>query len=298
MSAIEIQNVEKRLGTFTLGPVSLSIPRGAIYGLIGPNGAGKTTILDLLMRMGDPDQGSIRLLGRSVIQDEADIKLRTAYVSPDLNYMAWGTVGRAIRFVSSFYPDWDPQRCERLLAEFGVRSNEKIAALSFGARMKLALVMALSRDAELLLLDEPTLGLDALSRRQLFTELLAFMQREDRTILISSHQLSDLERFADHAAIINNGRLLTTGRMDQLVERYLQLRVRPHEALGRQMAGLHIVKRESDSTLLLLDTKSISTESLAAMGIEIIGETQLTLEEIFIALVGPTVQQNKPERAS
>jgi ABC-2 type transport system ATP-binding protein len=297
MAAIEIQNVEKRVGTFTLGPVSLTIPRGTIYGLIGPNGAGKTTMLDLLMRMGDPDQGSIQVLGRDVVQDEVDIKLRTAYVSPDLNYQVWGTVGRAIHFISGFYPDWDQQRCERLQAELAVHSSEKIATLSFGARMKLALIMALSRGAELLLLDEPTLGLDAISRRQLFTELLAFMQNEDRTILISSHQLSDLERFADHAAVIANGRILTTGRMDELVERFRQVHVRANNALNRKIPGLHIMSRASDHAVLVVDTQTVSVHALAALGIEVIGETSLTLEEIFIALVGPSAQQGSPEHA-
>ena len=121
---------------------------------------------------------------------------------------------RAIDFVSGFYPDWDAARCEELQFKFGLRRLERVDSLSFGARIKLALVLALSREPELLVLDEPTLGLDAIARRQLFAELLKFMNGEGRTILISSHQLTDLERFADHAAIVNQGRLLACGRMD------------------------------------------------------------------------------------
>ena len=220
-SAIEFQDVQKTFGlAFSLGPLSLSVPRGSIYALIGPNGAGKSTALNMLMGMGEPGLGKIRILDRDIRADEVDIKRRTAYVSPDMDYRAWGTVGRAVDFVRGFYPDWNAAYCEELQFLFGVHRDSRVDALSFGARMKLALILALSRDAELLVLDEPTLGLDAIARRQLFTELLKFMTREGRTILISSHQLTDLERFADHAAIMNHGRLVTSGRMDKLVERH------------------------------------------------------------------------------
>jgi ABC-2 type transport system ATP-binding protein len=284
-AAIEIQNLEKQFGGFNLGPLSLSIPRGAIFGLIGPNGAGKTTMLELLIGMNQPDNGTLELLGRDLKTEEVEIKRRTAYVSPDLNYQAWGTVGRAIAFVSGFYPDWDQRRCERLQIDFGVHAEEKISTLSFGARIKLALVMALSRDAELLLLDEPTVGLDAVSRRQLFTELLAFMQKEDRTILISSHQISDLERFADHVAIIKQGKLLTAGRMDELVERYCQVHVRLSANTSPVGPGIRVIKRDGDRVQLLLDLSVTKREALVLPGIEVISETPLALEDLFLALV-------------
>jgi ABC-2 type transport system ATP-binding protein len=212
-SAIEFQDMQKSFGlAFSLGPLSLNVPRGSIYALIGPNGAGKSTALNMLMGMGEPNSGSIRVLGRDIRSEEVEIKRRTAYVSPDMDYRAWGTVGRAIDFVRGFYPDWNAARCEELQFMFGVHRDSRVDALSFGARMKLALLLALSRDAELLVLDEPTLGLDAIARRQLFAELLKFMTGDGRSILISSHQLTDLERFADHAAIVHQGRLLTSGR--------------------------------------------------------------------------------------
>jgi ABC-2 type transport system ATP-binding protein len=284
-AAIEIANLQRRLGTFHLGPLNLTVPRGAIYGLIGPNGAGKTTALDLLMGMGSPDAGHITMLGRDLERDEVEIKRRTAYVSPDLNYLPWGTVGRAIEFISGFYPDWDQQRCERLQMDFGMHRDENIAALSFGARIKLALILALSRDAELLLLDEPTVGLDAIARRQLFSELLAFMQREERTILISSHQLADLERFADHIAIIDKGKLLLAGRIDELLDRYRQLDVSTGTHALAPVAGVRLLKREGDRAQLLLDRTVSNRESLTALGIDVISERPLTLEDLFLQLL-------------
>jgi len=283
-AAIELTGVEKRLGQFHLGPLSLTVPRGAIYGLIGPNGAGKSTTLDLLMGMGQPDGGVMRLLDRDPEKDEVEIKRRTAYVSPDLSYGLWGKVGSAIQFMSKIYPDWDHVRCARLQVAFDVPSDQRVAALSFGARVKLTLIMALSRNVELLLLDEPTLGLDPVARRRLFEELLALMQDEERTIVISSHQLSDLERFADHVAILDEGRLRTSGRMDQMVERFKQLRVRSTPALSGPLPGIFILRRDSEFTAVVIDTTLTSPSALTSLGIEVLGDSPLTLEEVFVAI--------------
>jgi ABC-2 type transport system ATP-binding protein len=285
-SAIEYLDVQKSFDlAFSLGPLSLSVPRGSIYALIGPNGAGKSTALNMLMGMGEPGLGNIRVLDRDLRHDEVEIKRRTAYVSPDLDYRAWGTVGRAIDFVRGFYPDWNAARCEELQFAFGVHRDTRVDALSFGSRMKLALVLALSRDAELLVLDEPTLGLDAIARRQLFAELLRFMTADGRTILISSHQLTDLERFADHAAIMNQGRLLTSGRMDKLVERYRQFDARVVRDTPLEVPGLSVIDRQGDRVRLLIDNDAAPSSALNAMGVEVLGEVPLTLEDLFLALI-------------
>src|SRR5262245_7364461 len=134
MNAGDIRDIRKSFGlSFSLGPVSLSIPRGAICALVGPNGAGKTTLMNLLMGIGRPDGGTAELVGHDIRADEVEVKRRTAYVSPDLSYRAWGTVGRAIDFVSGFYPDWNAEACERLQLSFGIHHSERIDTLSFGS---------------------------------------------------------------------------------------------------------------------------------------------------------------------
>jgi ABC-2 type transport system ATP-binding protein len=286
MTAIALRDVGRRLGSFALGPLTFSVPRGSVLAFIGPNGAGKTTTLDLLMGMGRPDRGEIEVLGKSMPQDEVSIKSKVAYVSPDLNFSPWGKVGRALDFVSGFYPDWNDARCNRLLAEFDVRREERVSALSFGARIKLSIVMALARDAELLLLDEPTTGLDVAARLVLFREILDFVKRRNRTVIISSHQLSDLERLADHVAILNKGKLVTMGRMDELVERYVQLDA--HFGDGGAMPaldGVRILNHDGESYRLLFDRQTADQTQLARAGIEVLSGTPMTLEEIFMALV-------------
>jgi ABC-2 type transport system ATP-binding protein len=284
--AVDIRGIHKSFGlAFSLGPVSLNIPRGAICALIGPNGAGKTTLMNLLMGIGQPDGGTAHLLGQDIRKDEVAVKRRTAFVSPDLSYRAWGTVGRTIDFVSGFYPDWDPELCERLQLHFDVRRSERIDTLSFGSRVKLATLLALSRNAELLLLDEPTAGLDPLARQQLFAELLKFMRSENRTILISSHQLGDLERFADHVAVMQAGQIITYGSIPDLLERYVQLDVQlPHDA-PVQSSVLRAISRQQDRACVLLDRQSSQRQSLEELGAEVISENPLTLEELFIALM-------------
>ena len=284
--AVDIREIRKSFGLdFSLGPVSLSIPRGAICALVGPNGAGKTTLMNLLMGLGQPDGGTAELAGHDIRTDEVEVKRRTAYVSPDLSYRAWGTVGRAIDFVSGFYPDWNTDRCDRLQQSFGVHRSERIDTLSFGSRVKLATLLALSRDAELLLLDEPTAGLDPLARQQLFAELLRFMRDENRTIVISSHQLADLERFADHVAVMQAGQVITYGSIPELLERYVQLDVQLPRNAGVQNSVLRAISRQQDRACVLLDRWSPQRQSLEALGAEVIGETSLTLEELFIALM-------------
>jgi ABC-2 type transport system ATP-binding protein len=222
-------------------------------------------------------------------QDEVRIKAKTAYVSPDLNYMAWGKVGRALDFVSGFYPDWDDARCDALLDRFELSRGDRIANLSFGARIKLSIVMALARDAELLLLDEPTVGLDVSARLILFSEILAFVKREEKAVVISSHQLTDLERLADQIVILDQGKVAAAGAMDELLGRYVRLDA--NLAMGGVLPVIDGVKRlgrEGDRARLLIDRETTSAKALQAYGLQAVHETPLTLEELFVALTQET----------
>jgi len=286
-NAIEIRGLKKSFGRFQLGPLDLTVPRGAIYGLIGPNAAGKTTTLDLIMGMGDADAGSITVLGLDHRRDEVAMKRQVAYASPDVNYQAWGKVWKLIRFVRGFYPSWDEAYCERLLKNFQVNPGDKIGTLSFGTRVKLGLVLALSWHPKVMMLDEPTAGVDSVSKKQIFTELLAAMQDEERTVIISSHGLSDLERFADNIGMIKNGQLLLEGPTSELMERFLMADfVVEGGTIFTPPEGFFVQKHEGDRWQALVDTRKSSLENLAARGARQIATTPVTLEELFVALAG------------
>jgi len=284
-AALEIRGLEKSFKTFTLGPLDLTVPAGAIYGFVGPNGAGKTTTIDLIFGMGAKDAGEIRVLGLDHLRDEVAVKSQVGYVSPDLNYQPWGRVGRVIQFVKGFYPTWDEQYCDRLLESLHVGRDERVQALSFGARIKLSLVLALSWRPKLLILDEPTVGLDAISKQQVFAELLAAVGDGERSVFISSHGLTDIERFADHIGMIKGGTLLFEGATIDVIDRHrmVDFVADPSRRIGDR-AGVFVQARDASRWRVLLDLKRASIDWLRDSGATQITEAPVTLEELFVAL--------------
>ncbi|MEN9840697.1 MAG: hypothetical protein RL376_497, partial [Verrucomicrobiota bacterium] len=250
--AIELRSLTKHYSGFTLGPINLVVPTGAIYGLIGPNGAGKTTALDLIFGLGQNDGGLIRVHGLDHRADEVELKRRAAYVGPDLSYAVWGSVGKAIRFVRGFYPGWDDAYCAHLLRVLELSPDAKITQLSFGSRTKLALLLALARRPQVLVLDEPTTGLDPVSKQQVFGELLRVVEGGERSVLISSHNLGDIELFADHVGLLKAGRLILQGRTDEIVERFRLVDFFSPERF-RAPVGLVVLGREGERYRALLD---------------------------------------------
>jgi ABC-2 type transport system ATP-binding protein len=284
-NAIEIRNLTKSFEHFQLGPLNMTVPRGSIYAFVGMNGAGKTTTLDLIFGMGKKSDGSIHVLGYDHIRDELPMKQRVGYVSPDTNFQAWGDVASLIQFVKGFYPSWDDSYCEKLLNDFGIGRDEKISALSFGAKTKLSVVVALAWHPELLILDEPTVGVDAVSKRQIFSELLAVVQNENRTVLISSHNLSDLERFADYVGIIKNGKMVLEGAMADIIEQFRLVDfVTKNGAELKSREGFFPQKRDGNRWQVLLDARRNPIDELERDGATQISSSPVTLEDVFVAL--------------
>jgi ABC-type multidrug transport system ATPase subunit len=285
-TAVSIRGLIKTFPTFTLGPLDLDVPTGAIYGFIGPNGAGKTTTIDLIMGMGAKDGGSIEVFGLDHVKDEVAVKRQVGYVSPDLFFNAWGRVNRLIGFYRSFYPDWDDDYCVSLLERLKVGWKDKIATLSFGARTKLGLVLALSHRPALLLLDEPFAGLDAVSKQEVLTELLDAVQDETRTVFISSHNLDDIERITDHIGILHKGKLLLEGPTAALVERYRMADYTgDNGATPGLVPGVRVQKQDGDRWRILLDTQTDAATMLEERGFREVSNSPVTLEELFVALV-------------
>jgi ABC-2 type transport system ATP-binding protein len=284
--ALTIRGLTKNFPGFQLGPIDITVPKGAIYGLIGPNGAGKTTTIDLVMGMGREEAGTVHVFGLDHTKEEVAVKRQVGYVSPDLVFSAWGKVGRLLGFIRSFYPDWDDAYCSDLLERFQIELDDKIATLSFGARTKLGLIVALAHRPALLLLDEPQAGLDAVSKRELFTELLAAVQDADRTVLISSHNLDDIERFADYVGIINKGKMLVEGATSDLLERFRMVDcIAESTADPTEVPGVSLQHQDGQRYRLLVDTTGNALDRLKAQGLTDLAEAPVTLEELFIGLV-------------
>ena len=284
-NAIEIRGLEKAFPTFALGPLDLTVPAGAIYGFIGPNGAGKTTTIDLMFGMGAKDAGSITVLGLDHLRDEVAMKRQVGYVSPDLMFQPWGRVHKVIRFVRGFYPTWDQPYCERMMTSLDIGANDRIKTLSFGARIKLALLLALAWRPKVLILDEPTVGLDAISKQAVFAELLAAVQDEDRTVFISSHGLADVERFADHLGMIKNGRLLFEGATADVIARFRMVDfIAGNTIRMAEHPGMFVQRQDGERWRVLLDLQRASLGRLQTLGVTLVADAPVTLEELFVAL--------------
>jgi ABC-2 type transport system ATP-binding protein len=234
--ALELRGVSRRLGAFHLGPLDLAAPRGAITGLVGANGAGKSTLFKLILSVLAPDDGEIRLFGEDARLHGPRLRARVGFVEEQPLLPAHLRLGELGRFLAPFYPTWDPAEFRRLGGLFEVPGGTPFGKLSQGNRMKTALILALAHRPELLVLDEPTSGLDPLVRRDLLDLLLEVVQDEGRAVLFSTHITSDLDRVADHVAILKEGRIVLSGVKDDLLEDW-RLVKGGDELLGLPAAG-------------------------------------------------------------
>ncbi len=213
---IRFQNTSKRYGkTVALDDVSFDIPAGVVCAVLGANGAGKSTAIRLLLGLDDPDSGSTEVLGMSSRTHALEIRSRIGYVADQPPLYDWMTVGEIGWFAAGFYPTGYQAQYESLLNKFDLVADQKISGLSKGMRAKVALSLAMAHRPELLILDEPTSGLDPLVRRE-FLESMIDVSAEGRTVLLASHQVSEVERVADMVAILLNGKLICLERLEDL----------------------------------------------------------------------------------
>ena len=187
--------------------LDLRVGQGVVYGLLGRNGAGKSTLIKMLLGMVHPDYGSAEVLGENSLELRPQTRARIAYLAEGHPLYYWMTVGAAVRFTRSFYANWDGGLLEQILDHFELSRRAKIRRLSNGQRAQVSLALAIAADPELLILDDPTLGLDTVVRRDFLESLIQIIQRRGRTILFSSHILGDVERVADRIGILVDGAL-------------------------------------------------------------------------------------------
>lgn len=218
--AVELVDLTKRFGsTLAVDRLSLSIERGSTFGLIGPNGSGKTTTIKMLMGVLLPTAGSVRVLGHDVIGEPVDMRQRVGYV-PEMHYMdRWMRVDEIIGFCRSVYRQWNEETCREMLERFELDRNKRIKHLSKGMLAKLSLVLAVSHEPEMLLLDEPMAGLDPIAREEFLDGVLRTVCERGQTVLLSTHSLDDIQRVADTVGFLYGGRMLVHRSVDELLAR-------------------------------------------------------------------------------
>ena len=217
-NAIEISDLTKKYSGFTLDNINFNVPKGSIMGFIGQNGAGKTTTIRSLLNIISIDEGEIKLLGLDYLKNEQEIKERISVVFDELPFHDIFTAKDMARIFEGIYPQWDNAVYTQYLDRFVLPKNKKIGEFSKGMKMKLQIACALSHNAELLVMDEATTGLDPVVRDEILHIFMEYLQDGERSILMSSHITSDLEKIADSVTFIDKGKLLISGYKDDILE--------------------------------------------------------------------------------
>src|SRR3954466_7103446 len=225
--ALDIRRVSRRFGPKrALDDVSLAVPRGCVFGLVGENGAGKTTLIKHVLGLLRAEQGSVRVFGLDPVATPPGVLSRIGYLSESRDLPGWMRVDELLRYTQAFYPNWDESYAESLRKQFALDPSAKIKNLSRGELAKAALLVALAYRPELLVLDEPSSGLDPVVRRDILEAIVRTVADEGRTVFFSSHLLDEIERVSDRLAMIVDGRVILNGALDDIREAHHHLTLR------------------------------------------------------------------------
>ncbi len=288
---IQVNHVVKTFDGFrALDDLSMSVENGSIYGLVGPNGAGKSTILRHITGVYRPDAGSVLVDGEPVYENPR-VKSRIAWIPDELYYFMSASTKDMMKFYRGIYPQFDDKRYAALKEAFpAVDENAPIRRLSKGMQKQSAFWLALCCNPDLLVLDEPVDGLDPVMRRQVWSLLMGDVSQRGTTVLVSSHNLRELEDVCDHVGILSHGRVLLERSLTQLQDNILKLQVAFREAemppLPQDMKVLHVSQVGRVYTLIVRGEAKQVKEEVAALEPLLMEALPLSLEEIFIYELG------------
>lgn len=285
--ALAMDSVCKKYKHFELKNVSINIPRGAVAGLIGPNGAGKTTTMRILMGLVTPDQGVVKVLGQPISPNDTAVKQEIGYFSDDMRLYKPESVSWHMQFVKSLFPTWDDEYAEELIRRFGLIPEQSIKSLSHGQRVKTMLLLIFARRPKLLILDEPTNGLDPVAKHEVHSEIMRVVKDEDRTILYSSHNTQDVEQICDSITFIDRGQVIASSECSEFLDKWRRIKVVGPE--GWQLPTLDGLVLDSELNRYRVLTSSSYTEDvrdiLNKSGATVESVEALSLEEIFVQSV-------------
>ena len=280
MACIEARALRKAFGTtIALDGIDLRVEEGRILGLIGPNGAGKTTALNAILGL-TPYEGELHVLGRDPWTERDRLMRDVCFIADVAVLPRWIRVSQALDYVAGVHPRFDRAKAEAFLAKTSIRRTSKVRALSKGMVTQLHLALIMAIDARLLVLDEPTLGLDILYRKQFYDSLLNDYFDRSRTIVVTTHQVEEIQHVLTDVMFIDRGRIVFTCTMDELESRYLELMVHPERvAAARALKPMH-ERQLFDRTILLFD--AVDRRQLDALG----DVRTPSIADLFVAVIG------------
>lgn len=289
-TVVQIEGVTRKYGSTTaLDDVSLSVPHCAVLGLVGVNGAGKTTLIKHVLGLLKAQTGRVRVFGLDPVADPVGVLSRIGYVSEERDLPDWMRIDELLHYHRAFYPNWGDQYTEELRQTFELDPAKKVRQLSKGQRARTGLLVALAFRPEILVLDEPSSGLDPIVRHDILTAIIRTISEEGRTVLFSSHLLDEVERVCDHVTMIDQGRIVLYGELDQIKGSYRRLMVhfetsQPHPptiAGALTWKGFH-----HEWTAVCNGPLDALQVAVAEAGARIVEQRAPSLDEIFVAQVG------------
>jgi len=283
---ISVRNLRKSYGRHTvLEDVTLEVPAGQTVALLGRNGAGKTTLIRTLLGLLPADHGTIRVAGLDPSREGVELRRQVGYLAEDQSMYPWMTAEELCRFLAPFYPAWDAALAERYLTRFEIPRGVRIDRLSKGQAVKLGLCVALAHAPRLVILDDPALGLDPVSRQEFNRDLVEHLQVEGRTVIYSSHLLDEVDAVADQIAILDRGRIVRQGPTDVLRDEIRRLVV-PAEVVEHrpEPSGLLDVRRVGNQLEIVVDDAGQLYDELTSAGLPV-SASPMSLDDIFAAFV-------------
>jgi ABC-2 type transport system ATP-binding protein len=286
-SAVSLRGISKSYKHFRLENVNLEIQPGTVNGLIGPNGAGKSTVMRIMMGLVAPNQGTVTVLGKPISSTEAEVKKSVGYFSDDIRLYKTESIAWHMQFVRSLFPSWDDAYAKQLLDRFGLIAGQKLRGLSHGQRVKALLLLILARRPQLLILDEPTNGLDPVAKQEVHAELMQIVNDDTRTILYSSHNTQDVEQISDTITFIDRGRVIATNNRDDFLDSWRRFKLLVPQGWRKpEIKGLRVESTFGNLQVMTLDRYQVDFEGqLRSSGATIEASEKMTLEEIFLAAV-------------
>jgi ABC-2 type transport system ATP-binding protein len=285
-SAIEVRSLAKRFSRKTvLKEVTLHVPAGKTYAFLGRNGAGKTTTIRTLLGLLEPDAGQLSVLGLNPKTQAVEVRRRVGYMAEGQAMFGWMRVAEVMRFVASFYPTWDGKLASRLAGDFELPERARVRNLSQGQNTRLALLLALAHCPELVILDDPTLGLDPIMRKEFLRDVVQHLQGAGATVFFSSHLLYEIEPVADVVGILEGGRIIVQSETEQLREKVKQLLLstESYRQLTKLPGELDVTVRDSQAAVVVEDAEE-ALRALGSAGVQA-QAIELNLDEIFKAYV-------------
>lgn len=283
---IEVRGVSRQYGNKrALDNVTLSIEGGLVFGLVGENGAGKTTLIKHLLGLLRPQSGSVRVFGLDPVAEPAAVLGRIGYLSENRDLPGWMRIDELLRYTRAFYKTWDADYAEALRAQFGLENSARVKNLSRGETARAGLLLALAHRPALLVLDEPSSGLDPVVRRDILEAIIRTVAEEGRTVLFSSHLLEEVERVSDHLAMMHDGKLALCGPLEGIKESHRRIVVRFASALSRapMLQGAIAVTGAGQEWTVICNGIGDVTASARRLGGTVVSEHTASLEEIFVA---------------